>query len=168
MMNLVLAVKILMKTGKTLLISGLVTLLMMTSCDPSRVFDEYQTIPGAVWEKDTTWAFSFNIARTTQNNNIWFNVRNDQNYEFSNLWLFVTLEAPSGKAVTDTVQLLLADPAGKWLGKGFSGVYDNRLIFRRNVFFPESGRYTLYVRHGMRPVTLRGITDMGIRIEKLN
>lgn len=147
---------------------AIVLLVAVAACDPSRVFDEYRAIPDATWEADSVMTFQFNIARTSQNNNIWFNIRNDQKYEYSNLWLFVTIEPPSGAAVTDTVQIILADPSGKWLGKGFSGLYDNRLIYRRNVYFPESGRYTLRIRHGMRPETLRGITDVGVRIEKLN
>ncbi len=150
------------------LITALVLVVAVAACDPARVFDEYRPIPGATWATDSVLSFSFNIARTTQNNNIWFNIRNDQTYEYSNLWLFVTLESPSGSAVTDTVQLVLADPSGHWLGKGFSGTYDNRLIYRRNVFFPESGRYTLRLRHGMRNDLLRGITDAGVRIEKIN
>lgn len=142
--------------------------LALVACDPARVFDEYRPIPGATWNADSVVTFNFSIARTNQNNNLWFNIRNDNSYEFSNLWMFVTIVPPSGAAVTDTVQVILADPAGKWLGRGFTGTYDNRLIYRRNVFFPESGEYSLHIRHGMRPHNLSGITDVGVRIEKVN
>ncbi len=142
--------------------------LAIVACDPSRVFDEYRPIPSTSWNADSVVTFNFSIARTNQNNNLWFNIRNDNSYEFSNLWLFVTIVPPSGAAVTDTVQVILADPSGKWLGRGFTGTYDNRLIYRRNVFFPESGEYSLHIRHGMRPQNLSGITDVGVRIEKVN
>lgn len=142
--------------------------MAFTSCDPGKVTDEYKTLPNATWAADSAQTFTFSIARTNQNNNIYFNVRNDRRYEFSNLWLFVTIEPPSGALLTDTVQVILAEPSGKWLGKGFSGVYDNRLIYRRNVYFPESGKYSIHLKHGMRPENLKGITDVGIRIEKVN
>lgn len=142
--------------------------MVFFSCDPGKVADEYQTLPNGTWAADSAKTFTFTIARTNQNNNIYFNVRNDRKYEFSNLWLFVTIESPSGTALTDTVQVMLAEPSGKWLGKGFSGVYDNRLIYRRNVYFPESGKYSIHLKHGMRPDNLKGITDIGIRIEKVN
>jgi gliding motility-associated lipoprotein GldH len=138
------------------------------SCDPDKVIDEYHTIRHAKWSGDSVEVFTFNILRKTQNHNIYFNIRNDQTYEFSNLWLFVTIQPPSGVSMTDTVQVLLAEPSGKWIGKGFSGIYDNRLLYRKSVFFPEPGKYSIYLRHGMRPSVLKGITDIGIRIEKVN
>jgi len=145
-----------------------VLVLLIASCDSNKVFDEYQTIPDASWNADSLLHFSFMVGRKTDNHNIYFNIRNDRKYEFSNLWLFVTIHAPGGTSVTDTTQVILAEPSGKWLGKGFTGVYDNRFVYRRNVYFPESGRYNVAIRHGMRPKELKGIRDLGIRIEKVH
>ena len=157
-----------MKSG--LVNSGLIFLLLWSavSCDPGKVTDQYHPVRNATWDADSVFSFTFNIARSTQNHNIWFNVRNDNSYAFSNLWLFVTIASTKGETVTDTVQIVLAEPSGKWIGRGFSGIYDNRIIFRRNVFFPESGEYTIHLKHGMRPAQLKGITDIGIRVEKIN
>ena len=154
----------------SLVTPGILLFLLWTavSCDPGKVTDQYHPVRNAIWDADTVFTFPFNIARSTENHNIWFNIRNDNSYEFSNLWLFVTISSPRGEAVTDTVQVMLAEPSGKWMGRGFSGIYDNQAIFRRNVFFPESGAYTIQLKHGMRPARLKGITDIGIRIEKIN
>ncbi len=157
-----------MKTGPALFLMWVMMAVVFLSCDPRRVIDDYHTIPGNSWAADSAQTFSFSIARTNQNNNIYFNVRNDRSYPFSNLWLFVTIVPPSGKAIVDTVQVTLATPAGKWLGRGISGTYDNQFIYRRNVYFPESGVYAIHIKHGMRPADLKGITDIGIRIEKVN
>lgn len=140
----------------------------LVSCDDRKVFDEYHTLTDAEWPADSVQTYSFSVMRKTQNHNIWFNIRNDNSYPYSNLWLFVTIESPKGEAVTDTMQLILAEPSGKWLGKGFTGVYDNRLIYRRNVYFPEPGEYNIKLRQGMRDNLLKGITDVGIRVEKVN
>jgi len=157
-----------MTRGRILMLLLCVGLLLFGSCDPLRVVDDYRSIPEGIWHSDSVMTFSFNVIRKTQNHNIWFNIRNDRSYEFSNLWLFVTIDPPRGEPMTDTVQVLLAEPSGKWLGKGFSGVYDNRLVYRQNVFFPEPGKYSIHLRHGMRPDVLKGITDIGIRVEKVN
>jgi gliding motility-associated lipoprotein GldH len=140
--------------------------MSLLACDPRKVTDEYHTIRNSSWNVDSVQHFSFFILQKEQNHNIYLNIRNDRSYGFSNLWLFVTIVSPTGKSRTDTVQAVLADPAGKWLGKGFSGVYDNRLIYRRNVYFPDPGPYTIHLQHGMRPNDLKGITDIGIRVEK--
>ena len=146
---------------------GFLALLMsLLACDPRKVTDEYHTIRNSSWNVDSVQHFSFTILKKDQNHNVYLNIRNDRSYGFSNLWLFVTVVSPTGKSMTDTVQVVLADPAGKWLGKGFSGVYDNRLLYKRNVYFPDPGLYFIHLRHGMRPNNLKGITDIGIRVEK--
>jgi gliding motility-associated lipoprotein GldH len=157
-----------MKRDVIRLFSLICIILLFWSCDPNKVTDEYHTIHNAKWSADSAEVFTFSILRKTQNHNIYFNIRNDQSYEFSNLWLFVTIQPPYGVSLTDTVQVLLAEPSGKWKGKGFSGLYDNRLLYRKEVFFPEPGKYSILLRHGMRPSLLKGITDIGIRIEKVN
>jgi gliding motility-associated lipoprotein GldH len=148
-----------------LLLSAVITI---SSCDSRRITDDYHNIPQGKWEKDSVQLFSFNVLRRRQNHNIYFNVRNDQTYGYSNLWLFVTLNAPTGESKCDTIQLMLAQSNGKWMGKGFSGTYNNRLIYRRNVFFPEPGQYSIRIQHGMRPDILKGITAIGIRVEKVD
>ena len=142
--------------------------ILFSSCDRNRITDDFHTIPHARWDKDSVQIFSFDILRRRQNHNIYFNVRNDQNYGFSNLWLFVTLNTPTKESKCDTIQLVLAESNGKWLGKGFSGTYTNRLIYMRNVFFPESGKYSVRIQHGMRPDILKGISAIGIRVEKVD
>lgn len=151
-----------------ILVPAILAGMMMVACDPDKVFDEYRTIPNATWAADSVMEFAFSVARKTDKHNLYFNIRNDQKYGYSNLWLFVTLVPPAGPVMNDTTQVILAEPSGRWLGKGFTGVYDNRFIFRRNVYFPESGRYSIRIRHGMRPEKLTGITDVGVRIEKVN
>jgi gliding motility-associated lipoprotein GldH len=145
-----------------------IILLSIVACDPDKVIDEYHTIHNSSWDIDSVQNFTFSIYRKDQVHNIYFNIRNDRSYEFCNLWLFVTIDPPGGVSKTDTVQVMLADPSGKWMGKGFSGVYDNRRLYMSNVYFPEPGNYSIHLRHGMRPTRLKGITDIGIRVEKVN
>lgn len=139
---------------------------VLFSCDEKGVYDNYHRLPESVWQADSLLTYEFSIENTRQQHNLFFNIRNDRSYAFSNLWLFVTINSPGGTAITDTIQVLLADPAGKWLGKGFTGIYHNKITYRKNVFFPEAGKYSLILQHGMRPTELTGITDIGFRLEK--
>jgi gliding motility-associated lipoprotein GldH len=156
-----------MKLKLTQVLCLSVILLSLIACDPDKVLDEYHTLNNSIWNVDSVQNFTFSILRKDQIHNIYFNIRNDRSYEFCNLWLFVTIDPPRGVSKTDTVQVMLADPAGKWLGKGFSGIYDNRRLYMQNVYFPEPGNYSIHLRHGMRPARLKGITDIGIRVEKV-
>ena len=141
---------------------------MIAACDANRVFDEYVPVKDAKWHKDSLVVFDIPITDTIQNHNILINVRNDINYSYSNLWLFVNIEQPNGIAVQDTFEVALADPSGQWLGKGFGGYKTRESVFRRNVSFPNSGEYKIIIRQGMRETILDGISDVGLRVEKMD
>ena len=145
-----------------LLVAG----ILLVSCDSRRVYDTYKKLPHSEWHADSLQFFSFNIYNTSQNHNLYFNIRNDRSYVFSNLWLFVKIIPPEGEVINDTIQFLLANHSGKWLGRGFTGIYTNQVPYRTHVFFPAEGSYTIQIQHGMRPTVLNGITHIGFRVEK--
>ncbi len=146
------------------LLAGLA--LCLCSCDSSRVYDRYQSIPAGGWSKDSVAVFSVSIADTASLHNVYINLRNTSAYPFSNIYFFVKATAPSGAYTIDTVEYALADQYGRWLGKGFSKLLDNRLAFRKQVQFPRSGVYRFEIRQGMRMSTLPYVSDVGLRIEK--
>lgn len=137
------------------------------SCSQNLVFEQYKTIDDKSWNKDSVMVFTVPVSDTTDNNNFYINVRNDIKYQYSNLWLFITIEQPDGKTLEDKFEIALADPSGKWLGEGLGGLKTREAIYRRNVFFPRSGDYKISIQQGMREENLKGISDVGIRIEKV-
>ena len=80
--------------------------------------------------------------------------------------MFIEIDQPGSNTVTDTFEITLADPTGKWLGEGFGGLKNRQVIYKRNVYFPVSGEYKISIRQGMRENLLKGITDIGVRLEK--
>lgn len=142
--------------------------LGFTSCDKTVVFDKYKAIPKTGWIKDSIVVFDIPIEDTLQSHNLLINIRNETSYNFSNLWLFIEILQPDGKMLTDTFEIVLADPSGKWLGDGIGGLKTREAVFRRNVTLPVSGNYMVKLQHGMREDVLKGIHDVGFRIEKVN
>ena len=153
------------KPGSLLFI--LIILVSLFACTKNGSFNEYKTIPKAVWNRDSLVVFQVPVTDTVQRHNLFLGVRNDINYKYSNLWLFVEIiQSGDTTAVKDTFEFTLADPTGKWLGSGFGGVKTNEVLFRSNVYFPVAGQYNVKVQHGMRGKLLEGITDIGFRLEK--
>lgn len=148
-----------------MLLLGMVFILF-SACDNNSVVDEYKSIPETGWNKDSLLVFEVPVADTLQYHNLYINVRNDLKYKYSNLWLFVEIAEPGGAAHTDTFEITLADPAGKWLGTGFGGLKTKETVFKRNIYFPVSGIYKVNIQHGMRNATIQGISDIGLRVEK--
>jgi gliding motility-associated lipoprotein GldH len=139
--------------------------LLVASCDHHLVHEENHPIPEASWEKDHVLSFRVDMEDTLQAHHISINVRNTSAYPMSNLFLFVSIVSPDGLFNRDTIQFHLAEPSGKWVGKGFGSIYSNRFRYKNNVRFPVTGSYHFTIEHGMRTDRLEGISDVGLRIE---
>ena len=141
-------------------------LLGVLACNHSGILTEYKTIPDATWNRDSLVVFQVPVTDSLKMHNLYLNVRNDINYKYSNLWLFVEIIQPGDTtAIKDTVEITLADPSGKWLGHGFGGVKTSETLFKRNVYFPVIGNYEIKIQHGMRGKDLEGITEIGFSVE---
>jgi len=141
--------------------------LILHSCDKARVFEENKTIPENIWNKDSIMKFDVIITNALVSNNFYINVRNADGFPYSNLYLFIKTTFPSGKIAKDTLNCILADEKGNWLGSGMGDIYDNQIPFKRNVRFPSTGKYVFEIQHGMPINNIPLIMDVGLRIEKV-
>jgi gliding motility-associated lipoprotein GldH len=144
----------------------LIGLITFSSCDQNVVFDQYVTIPDGGWNMDSMAVFKLNIESTDMAYDVNINIRNRSNYPNSNLWLFVDVISPSGKQVQDKVDCILADDTGRWLGSGWGDLYHVKIPYQQNVKFAETGEYTFRIIQGMREEDLKGIHNIGLRLEK--
>ena len=106
---------------------------------------------------------------------MYLNIRNNNDYQYSNLYLISHIVFPDGKKIVDTLQYEMADKNGKFLGSGISEIKDSKLFLKENSIFPISGVYKISLKQAMRKngnvdgiKELEGITDVGFRIEKVN
>jgi gliding motility-associated lipoprotein GldH len=142
-------------------------LALLAACDSKRFYEENKEIPSGTWDNKNKIAFEFDIPDTTTYYNVLINVRNASQYQFANLCLFVTTTYPDGSTSKDTLDCPLQDPTGKWLGKGIGDLWDNKLLFKPSVKFPRAGKYRIEYEQAMRPNPLSYITDVGLRIERV-
>lgn len=145
---------------------SIIFLVGISSCDRRKVFEDYRELSPAGWNKDSVVVFQFPIKDTTRNNNLFVDIRNKGNYPYSNLWLFLSVASPDGKVHTDTVEFTLAEPSGRWKGSGLGGLYDSKIRYKSSVYFPHKGEYKISIKQGMRDNVLKGIHDIGVRVEK--
>ncbi|MCX2718610.1 gliding motility lipoprotein GldH [Lentiprolixibacter aurantiacus] len=153
----------------------LIFLLLFAACNSNLVFSEYQANSGGIWSKEDVKEFIFTEEDTISRFNLFINIRNDNQYPFSNLFLITDLNFPDGTVVRDTLEYEMALPDGKWLGKGYGSLKENKLWYKENIVFPLRGVYTLKVAHAMRQngtvegvTELEGITDVGFQIETID
>ena len=142
-------------------------ILSLFSCDSNKVYEEYIEVENGVWKKENVANFNFDATDTVQAHNLYINIRNTGDYLYSNLYLFVTLQGPNGNLLTDTVNCILADSRGKWLGSGIGDLWDLRVPYIGGFKFAQKGTYVVTLEQAMRVEDgLDGITDVGLRIEK--
>ncbi len=151
-------------------------LVFASSCnDGKTVYSEYRPTENGSWSKDNTMEFSFSDMDTINAHNLYINIRNDNMFPYSNLFLIAELNYPNGETVKDTLGYEMALPDGQWMGKGYGSIKENKLWYKENIVFPISGVYTVQLSHAMRKngnvdgvMDLMGIIDVGFQIEKSN
>lgn len=144
-----------------------VLILVFSSCDTGRILDENKELPENIWDRTNIVSFNVNLTDTLAPHNVYINVRNADGFPYSNLFLFIHSTFPNGEKFTDTLECVLADAKGKWLGSGMGDIYDNQIPFKHNVRFRLPGTYKFELEQGMRLEKLPLIMDVGIRIEKV-
>lgn len=141
-------------------------LWLTTACDSHRFYEENKSIPDGVWKSNEPVGFDVTVSDTLSRYNFFLNLRNAGDYPYSNLYLFIRTIPPGGTAMQDTMECQLAGDDGKWLGKGMGSLKFTRFFFQENVRLAKAGVYRFEIEQAMRTNELKGIHDIGIRIEK--
>jgi gliding motility-associated lipoprotein GldH len=146
----------------------LTSLFLLLSCNSNVIFSDSKAMNDKTWNLRDIPSFNVPITDTINSHNVNFTIRTGSEYPFRNIYLFVTTVSPDGKSITDTLQYKLADEKGNWLGKGFGDINELNLTYKSNVYFPVKGTYQFNIQHGMRMENLKGVYDIGLRIEKIS
>ncbi len=142
--------------------------IFLTACNSNVVFTDAEPMPEEIWKLSDAPEFSVAVKDTLNSNDVFFTIRTGSAYPFRNIYLFVSTSSPDGSSITDTLQYNLADEKGVWYGKGFGDIHEMKLPYKTNVYFPVKGLYIFKIQHGMRVVDLKGVYDVGMRIEKIS
>lgn len=134
------------------------------ACTNSVYYDQYQSMENP-WNKNKEIFFTYEIEDQSVSYNLSLQIRNNNLYPYQNLWLFLEEKQPDGHVLRDTIECILADSYGKWIGSGIS-IYHLTVPIRTRYTFPQKGQYTFAVQQGMRDDWLKGIEQLGLRIEK--
>jgi len=152
---------------QAILISLILFVLPLVSCDSDMVFDRYEPTENGSWSWKDDKEFNVEIMDTLSLHNIYLQVRHTVDYPLSNLYMFVHVKSPAGQLLTDTVNLVLAAPDGEWIGKGNGNIRELMLLYRKQIQFKVPGTYVFTLEQAMRKPELP-VIDLGIRIERIN
>jgi gliding motility-associated lipoprotein GldH len=148
--------------------------MLLASCNSNVVFEASENFTDNTWSATRTATFEVENIDTLNTYDINIVLRNTNDYEFSSIYMITEIKKPNKTIETDTLEYLMANPNGSWLGTG-NAVKENWLAYKHNYTFDSKGTYTIAISQANRKngtvngvKNLKGITDIGIQITKNN
>ena len=139
--------------------------MAMASC-ANDSFNKRTVIPEAEWRQENRVAFDVDINDTLNGYVFGIGLRHLENYRYSNLYVFLHTTLPNGNHTHDTIECTLATPEGRWIGKSSGSMRDLLIPLNESLRFPLTGPYHFEIEQAMREPVLKGISDIGLYIEK--
>lgn len=148
---------------------ALLVFVMLAGCLPSPYYQRVDTVPGAAWDYSFKPVFHVEVTDTNAVYKPYFIIRHTQGYPFNNVWMLVSVKGPGDKAAhRERVNIVLAEPSGKWMGRGMGEVYEQRLSMKLEdtAFLRRKGVWEITLEQNMRVNPLPEVLSTGIRVEK--
>lgn len=143
---------------------------VVAGCMPSPYYEKHATFSHNAWSNKAVPVFKFDIKDTTARYNLYFIIRHTEAYPFSNIWVNIYSKQPGSKKYEQSrIEIPLAEPSGKWLGRGMGEIWEQRMPIMRNdnpMLFNKPGTYEIKFEQNMRVNPLPEILQVGLRIEK--
>lgn len=146
------------------ILSVLLLVVAAASCDSS-IYNKMKEIPDSKWDMNYPVKFDVDIADTTTLFDFFVLLRHNTDYAYNNVYFFITTTMPGDSITRDTVEFILADPDGNWIGNGSGYLKSHEILISRKFIFPSKGLYSFEFQQAMRDTILNGISDIGIKIK---
>lgn len=144
----------------------------LQGCISSPYYQKEYSLPQNAWFNKNKPSFRFEVTDTTSLYNLFFTVRHTEAYPYSNIWLLVYTKKPGSKVFEQTrIEIPLADPSGKWLGRGMGEIWEQRMPITHEgdtAILNKKGVWEIRYEQNMRIDPLPEILQVGLRIEKQN
>ena len=145
-------------------------LFMMLSCGEQPYFMGTYTFENHKWMEDTTPVFNVDFNGDSTSYDVVFTFRTSTNYEFNNLWLYMSTSGPlcdemkdkSGFLGRKPKALKIAKKNGEWIGQKSGTFIENKLYYIRSKFC--KGSYAFKLEQGVTMKELGAIHDVTIEV----
>lgn len=142
--------------------------LLLTACHSNTVYHSYNPIPTTGWSKSDTLVYTLPASIPAGTYEMTIGIRHQESYPYRDLWMNISTNVKDTSTyTTDTLQLFLADKTGNWNGNGPGGLYQFTKLYTPSfTIAQDSASRNIRIVHIMTDNPLKGISDVGIRLEK--
>ena len=147
--------------------------IIFLGCNNNLIYSEYINL-GESWSLNKKVKFTIDRNLFTKENeyNIYIHLRNNNEYQYNNIFLIGTIKDSINIIEKDTLEYAMADSEGKWLGKGFLDLKESKLWWKVKYNFPLVNSIVFEIDQVIRKngnqfpdKDLKGIVDIGLSIE---
>src|SRR5215217_6671154 len=141
----------------------------LAACTHIDLYEKLVSIPAHDWNSNFKPQFKFNITDTASSYQVYIIFRHNEKYNYNNVWLNLTAQAPGQAAQKFMLELPLATSEKGWLGSAMDDLYEHRIALTLDPSkfnFSRAGEYSFMVEQVMREDPLENVLNVGVRIEK--
>lgn len=155
------------RNNYTLLYIGVFVLLILTACNETTVYHDYEQVSSSGWEKNDFLSYHIPPVKDTGNYLEEVGVRINGKFPFQNLNLIIEqTKKNTGERQCDTLVCRLISKFGYPEGKGVSEY--QYLFSLKTLHLEKDDSLYIEIHHDMKREILPGITDIGIKLSKVS
>ena len=146
-------------------------IVILTSCilcsrTTIDLYEKAVTIPKHQWSSSFKPSFDFTIKDTSAPYRLFLILRDNEKYNFYNIFVNVYVKGPGQDSVQKIQQdLVLATNEKGWLASAMDDIYEHRIQLGTEQSL-KAGNYTFTIEQIMREDPLENVLNVGLRIEK--
>jgi gliding motility-associated lipoprotein GldH len=130
------------------------------------LYDKSKPIGDHSWQLKDKKEYWLEVPTKPTTYKLSLNLRITNDYPYSNLFILFRTLGPQKEFSTRRLEFKLANSAGDWLGSGSGNIFTFRIPITDTLRFRNLGVYKFEIEQNMRDNPLRGVVDIGLRIEK--
>ena len=150
------------------------SMIMLFSCGEQPYFMDTYKFENQKWIEGTAPVFNVDFNGDSTSYDVIFTFRTSTNYEFNNLWLYMSTSGPicdemMGKSEflgRKPKELKIAKKNGEWIGQKSGTFVENKLYYIRSKFC--KGSYAFKLEQGVTMTELPAIHDVTIEVLPTN
>jgi gliding motility-associated lipoprotein GldH len=141
--------------------------IVFLSCEGNDFYNHSETIPAKGWDLNGTLYYQDSLRDDVpEKMNFEVYIRHTNLYPYQNLWMYILTKTSDGVNRLDSINWILSEPSGRWLGSGWGSLYSMSYRLPDLTIKKTFGTrwFNIEVQHGLKDQTLPGIEDIGVHL----
>lgn len=147
-------------------ILALSTLVFCACHEQYPYFHQYQSVDADGWFTNDKAELQIPATPNDTTFQMAICLRHTQKYLYNDIFLHLTLRDDSTKEIIKTtdIRIPIYNEQGKPIGKGFPYIEPEPYPSIQEIHLTKGHTYTVLIQHDMKSSTIKGVTDVGIKL----